>query len=102
MVGTSRRRAASEALSSSDGIGPSLIKAEFTTQPLDLFLDLGQNGQVVGADEDVPGIFQRRQQLQRLLERQCDLTGRPPVGSSSTGPPRPRLSNGGDESRLRL
>jgi len=40
LVGTSRRRGASEALSSSDGIGPSLINAEFMTQPLDLILDV--------------------------------------------------------------
>lgn len=69
----SRRRAASEALSSSAGIGPSLIKAEFTTQALDLILHLRQYRQMVGADENVAGVFQRSQQIERLLQRQYNI-----------------------------
>lgn len=35
-------------------------------------LDLGQNGQMVGVDENVPAVFQRSQQRQRLLKVEID------------------------------
>jgi hypothetical protein len=67
-----RRRAASEALRSSVDIGTSLIKPKFTTEDLDLVLDLGQHGEVVGIEKNVPAVFQRSEQGQGLLEVKTD------------------------------
>lgn len=35
-------------------------------------LDLGQNGEVVGVDENVPAVLKRSQQRQRLLKVEID------------------------------
>ena len=42
-------------------IGSSLFKAKLTSQELDLILDLDEQAGVVGLDEDVPAVFERRQ-----------------------------------------
>jgi hypothetical protein len=49
-----------------------LVKAKFTTEDLDLMLDLGQNGEMVGVDENVLAVLQRSQQRQRLLKVEID------------------------------
>jgi hypothetical protein len=72
LVDMARRRAASDALSSSVDIGPSLVEAKFTTQNLNLTLDLGEHGEVVGLDEDVPAVLKPSQQVQRLIEVEDD------------------------------
>jgi hypothetical protein len=35
---------------------------------LDLMLDLGEHGKVVGVDKDVPTVLERRQQINSLLQ----------------------------------
>jgi hypothetical protein len=64
----SRRRAASDALSSSVDIGTSFGNPKFTAQDLDLMLDLGEHGEVVGVDEDVPTVLEGCQQIQGLFQ----------------------------------
>ncbi len=64
----SRRRAASDALSSSVDIWTSFVNTKFTGQVLDLILDLGEHGKVVGVDKDVPTVLERRQQIKSLLQ----------------------------------
>ena len=49
-----------------------MVKAKFTTEDLDLMLDLGQNGEMVGVDENVPAVLQRSQQRQCLLKVEID------------------------------
>ena len=72
----SRRRAASDALSSSVDISTSFINAKFTAQVLDLMLDLGEHGKVVGVDKDVPTVLERRQQIKSLLQLEFHPIGR--------------------------
>jgi hypothetical protein len=74
----SRRRAASDALSSSVDIWPSFVKAKSTAENLDLLLDLGEHGEVVGVDEDVPAVLERREQIERLFQGVGDVVWRTP------------------------
>jgi hypothetical protein len=72
----SRRRAASEALRSSVDIWTSFVNPKFTAQLLDLMLDLGEHGKVVGVDKDVPTVLERRQQIKSLLQLEFHPIGR--------------------------
>ncbi len=68
----SRRRAASDALSNSADIGPSLIETKFAAEDLDLLLDLGEDGEMVCVNQFVPAVFRRCQQVQRFFEVEND------------------------------
>src|SRR5271163_2228362 len=72
LVDIFRRRAASDALSRSADIRSSLIELKVTTEDLDLILDLGQNGEVVRVEENVPGVLKGSEEGQRLLEVEAD------------------------------
>jgi hypothetical protein len=72
----SRRRVASEALRSSVDIWTSFVNPKFTAQLLDLMLDLGEHGKVVGVDKDVPTVLERRQQIKSLLQLEFHPIGR--------------------------
>ncbi len=39
-------------------------------------LDLGEHSEVIGVDEHVPAVFERCQQIQRLLEVENNIPGR--------------------------
>jgi hypothetical protein len=56
-------------------IEPSLFKPKFMTEDLDLMLDLGKYGQMVGVDDNVPAVLERSEQRQRLLEVENDAFG---------------------------
>jgi hypothetical protein len=45
------------------------------TEDLDLMLDLGKYGQMVGVDDNVPAVLERSQQRPRLLEVENDTFG---------------------------
>jgi hypothetical protein len=49
-------------------IRTSFVNPKFTAQVLDLMLDLGEHGKVVGVDKDVPTVLKRRQQIESLLQ----------------------------------
>jgi hypothetical protein len=49
-------------------IGTSFGNSKFMAQDLDLMLDLGEHGKVVGIDEDVSAVLKGRQQIQSLLQ----------------------------------
>jgi hypothetical protein len=57
-----------DALSSSVDIWTSFVNPKFTAQVLDLMLDLGEHGKVVGVDKDIPTVLGRRQQIESLLQ----------------------------------
>jgi hypothetical protein len=63
-----RERAASDALSSSLDIEPSLIETESMAQGLNLVLRLREYGEVVRVDEHVTAIFERCQQVRRTMQ----------------------------------
>jgi hypothetical protein len=46
----------------------SFVNTKFTAQVLDLMLDLGEHGKVVGVDKDVPTVLERRRQINSLLQ----------------------------------
>ena len=95
LVEISSRRAASDALSSSVDIGSSLYKAKLKSQGLDLILALYKNAEVIGVDEDVPAVFKRRKQIQRLLKMKETLCGGHSAGVA-------RMANGRAEAAWRL
>ena len=68
MVGISRRRAASDALSISADICSSFAHTKLTAEDLDLVLDLRGDREMVGGDEDVPAVLQRHEEGERLLQ----------------------------------
>ena len=53
-----------------------MIETKFKALDLDLMLDLGEHGEIVGVDEYVPTVLERGQQVRRLLELQYDNPGR--------------------------
>ena len=78
MVGTPSRLAASGALRSSAAISASngSTKPEFTAESGDFVLDLGQNRQVIRRQQGLPGVFQRRKELEGLLKFVVNPGGR--------------------------
>src|SRR5437879_5788953 len=73
------RRAASLARRGSADIGPSLgvVEAQFTTEDPDLRFDAHHLGQVAAVNEAVPGVFQRSEQSQRLVQAVGERFRRP-------------------------
>src|SRR5688572_26770975 len=76
LVGRFKRRAASEAISGSVGIGPSVVEAESTAEKLDLSLQRQDAGEVLGVSKGVPSVLECAQQRERLFEIEDDARGR--------------------------
>jgi len=68
LVDKSRRRAASDALSNSVDIWTSFVESEFTAEDLDLVLDLREDREMVGIDQDVSAVLECRKEIERILQ----------------------------------
>jgi hypothetical protein len=73
LVEIPRRRAASDALRSSTAIGSSFSESQLTADNLDLRFDLGHDREVIGIDENISGILEGGELIQRLVEAKVNL-----------------------------
>jgi hypothetical protein len=48
-------------------IWPSFVKAKFTAQKLNLMLDLGEHGEMIGVNQDVPAVLEGGEEIERLF-----------------------------------